>query len=311
MTIEAPPEQLQSSVSSILPAVSLIICSRNRPEMLADTVTSILEGDNVPAEIVIIDQSDAPDPTLPVQEMSRNSKIRYVWTQSVGSSRGRNEGVAAAHSDILAFTDDDMRVASAWFSELIGALVANGSRSVVTGQVLPEVEGRPGGFVPSIKIDQVPTMYKGRIGRDVLYTGNFALYRSALKVVGGFDERLGPGTAFPSAEDNELAFRLLEAGYRIHYVPQAVLYHRAWRSERDYLSLRWNYGRGQGAFYAKYFSVRDRYMLRRMIGSINDHVMQAVWQARRDRRRAFGNIVYVAGLLSGAIQWILTQRRTH
>ena len=47
-----------------LPSTSLIIASRDRPELLADTVASVLKGDEVPAEIVIVDQSRVPHPTL-------------------------------------------------------------------------------------------------------------------------------------------------------------------------------------------------------------------------------------------------------
>ncbi len=41
--------------------VSVIVCSRNRPRLLADTVTSTVEGEVHPAENVIVDQSDSPN----------------------------------------------------------------------------------------------------------------------------------------------------------------------------------------------------------------------------------------------------------
>ena len=108
-------------------------------------------------------------------------------------------------------------------------------------------------------------VYHGRIYKDVLYSGNMALYRTAIDEVGNFDECLGPGTHFPAAEDNDLGFRLLEAGYCIRYVPEAILYHHAWRSQSQVLQLRWAYARGQGAFYAKHLRMGDLYMLRRML----------------------------------------------
>jgi GT2 family glycosyltransferase len=139
----------------------------------------------------------------------------------------------------------------------------------------------------------------------VLYPLNMALYRSALAEVGGFDERLGPGTPFPASEDGDLGFRLLEAGYAIHYAPQAALVHRAWRTQRDYLPLRWGYGLGRGAFYAKHLSWRDRQMRRR---AWRDLARLRHWPGLllRDRRAAQGDIVLVGGIVWGALRWAAT-----
>jgi len=292
------------------PPVSLIICSRNRPALLAETVESILAGDVLPAEILVVDQSDDPHPDLARRESARGCRLRYLWKRDAGISRARNTGIAAARQPILAFTDDDMFAPATWFGSLIHALREAGPRSVVTGQVRPEAAREQERFVPSTIADEAPAAYAGRIGRDVLFTGNMALYRSAFDEVGGFDERLGPGTHFSAAEDNDLGFRLLDRGFRIVYAPQAMLYHRAWRSADDYLRLRWRYGRGQGAYYAKHLSLHDRHMLWRLAASVKGHSMQCIWCLRRRRREAYGHAVYVAGLLSGAVQWLLTQHRS-
>lgn len=302
-------ESENSRLPSGLPAASLIVCSRNRPEMLAETVASILQGNDIPSELIIIDQSNIPHPDLSTLASDRACEIRYLWTRSVGLSRANNAGISAARHNILAFTHDDVLVTPAWFGSIVRALLDAGKYGVVTGRVLPTEAATPGGFALSTKISMAPAVYQGRIGEDVLYPMNMAMYRSAIDEVGGFDTRLGPGTPFPAAEDNDLGFRLLEAGYRISYVPGAVLYHLAWRSENDCLALRWSYARGQGAYYAKFLSLRDRYMMWRMITSIRNKAFGFALQAPRYPRRAYGEAVYLLGLLSGAAQWLLTQRK--
>jgi hypothetical protein len=87
-----------------------------------------------------------------------------------------------------------------------------------------------------------------------------------------------------------------------------VLYHRAWRNPEAYLPLRWNYGRGQGAYYAKYLSLRDRHMLRRLILGIKDHSIHFLHRVRRERREAYGEALYALGLFCGAAKWLATQR---
>lgn len=292
------------------PPVSLIIASRNRPDLLWATVASVLQGDERPAEIIVVDQSDTPHG--PPATLSSNStcEVHYLWTESVGSSRSRNAGIAAAKYDLLALIDDDMFVAPTWFGSLIQALIDAQPRAVVTGRVLPAEPELPGGFAPSTKLDEAPVVYVGRVGGDILYTGNMAMFRSAVDEVGTFDTRLGPGTRFPAAEDNDFGFRLLEAGHSIIYAPEAVVYHRAARGERDYLRLRWNYGRGQGGFYAKHLSLRDRFMLGRMSRDLLRRVYRAARRAWRQPRRAYGDAIYILGVLAGAGQWILTQRRS-
>src|SRR6478672_7663254 len=91
-----------------LPPTTLIVCSRNRPRMLAETVASVLKGNELPTEILVIDQSDAPNETLASVTSNGSCEVRYLRTQSIGLSRGRNVGLAEAGYEIVALLDDDM-----------------------------------------------------------------------------------------------------------------------------------------------------------------------------------------------------------
>jgi GT2 family glycosyltransferase len=289
------------------PAVSLIVCSRNRPRLLVDTVRSILAGSMVPAEMLIIDQSDGENEELAGLDTDRHCNIRYCWSPTVGLSRANNAGIAAARHDLLVFTHDDVEVTSDWLEVIVAAVVAAGPRVVVTGRVLPAA-GEEGGFVPSTKAEPSPTVYRDRTCSGVLYPMNMGMYRHAFEVVGLFDERLGPGTPFPAAEDNDLCDRLLRAGFEVHYVPTATLYHRAWRSDRDYLGLRWAYGRGQGAFYGKLLSVRDGHARRCLGADVAHRTRRLVRGLRKNRRHSIGETTYLLGLIAGMGQWLLTHR---
>lgn len=277
--------------------------------MLFATIESVLQGDEVPAELVIIDQSQVPDQHLSRWKPSRDCELRYLWTQSVGLSRGRNEGIAAARHDLLVIIDDDMFVEKSWFGTFVRALVNAEPRTVITGRVLAGAPEVSRGFAPTVAVREMPAIYQGRIGTEVLAGGHMAAYRSAFDEVGGFDERLGAGTPFPAADDNDLGFRLLEAGYRIAYVPEAVVYHRAWRAEADYLPMRWNYGLGKGGYYAKYLSLRDRYMLRRMLYDIGHRIYGFPLRLRHQRRTVYGDPAYILGIVVGTLRWLLTQRK--
>ncbi|HWC06560.1 MAG TPA: glycosyltransferase [Gemmatimonadota bacterium] len=299
-------------------SASLVLCTRDRPGLLAEAIASILAGHARPAELLVVDQSR--EPRLDLRGAApQDCEIRHLPRKTAGLSRARNEGVREARFPLLVFTDDDVRVSPGWLDALLAALERGGGRVVATGRVVPEeIPGR-NGFVPTLKRCDRRVVYEGRVGVDPLTTFNMALHRDAYERVGGFDERLGPGTRFPGGEDNEFAFRLLEAGYRIECVPDAVLHHRAWRAPEEYAALRWGYGRGQGAFLAKHASLRDRFMLRRLGGTAWRLPLRAAERFfARDAepgrrlprwRLAVGDLALLAGVLAGATDWLVTERR--
>ena len=287
---------------------SVIIPSRNRAQLLAETVDSVLAGAATPAEIIVVDQSDERNERLAALT-SKRSDVRYTWSRVPGVSRARNLGISMARHAYMALIDDDVRVQPDWLEALLRAAESAGPGAVVTGRVLAEQPATANGFVPSTIDSDEPVIHAGRIAADVLYTNNMMLHRSLIERIGDFDERLGGGAPFPTAEDNDFAHRLLEAGFRIHYAPQAAVVHRAWRTGRDYLPLRWTYGRGQGAFYAKHIDLRDRYMLGRLRHDVAQRGIRFLRHALTDPRRAAGQLVYLAGMLSGFGQWLIRRPR--
>ncbi|NOH01794.1 MAG: glycosyltransferase family 2 protein [Chloroflexi bacterium] len=194
-------------MESRLPPSSLIICSRNRPRLLFETVESVLRGSQLPAEMVIVDQSAEPNPDLPEMKTERPCEVRYLHSKTVGVSAGRNLGITSSRYDVLIFIDDDMFVASDWYDNLMRAVVHAGRSSVVTGRVLPGESEMPDQKTsPSTKADQEPAVYQGRIGRDVLYSGNMGAYRSVLKRWAFSTNGLGRGRRFPPLRITTSAF---------------------------------------------------------------------------------------------------------
>ncbi len=123
---------------------------------------------------------------------------------------------------------------------------------IATGRVIPSGDSRR---VPSTKQDLVPRDFIGGRAFDVLYTGNMACSRSRVLALGGFDERLS------SADDNDLCYRWLRAGYALRYEPGMVVWHSDWRTASALDRLAVEYARGQGAFYGKHLRRGDMRML--------------------------------------------------
>jgi GT2 family glycosyltransferase len=272
-------------------------------------VESVLAGNDRPTEIVIVDQGDEQPADLAIAGTSDGCDIRHLWRPGRGLSKARNEGAAAARHEILAFCDDDMWAPPTWFGALVLALAEAGTGSAVTGQVVAGVPEAKDGFAPAVVTGDARIVYEGRIDTDVLAGCNMAMYRSALDEIGGFDERLGAGGPYPAAEDNDAGFRLLEAGYRILYVPDAMIRHRAWRAGAEYPRVRWHYGRGKGGFYAKHLSASDLYMLRRARRDIGHRLLRLPRVVWRRPRLAAGDILYSLGIVVAGAHWLVRERR--
>lgn len=285
--------------------VSVIVCTRERPQLLHDTIESILAGDMKPTEIVVVDQSRRPDP----QFDQDSEAVRYVWSQSRGLTRARNIGIASASGQVIAFSDDDVRVDTGWLEALVTTIAPEDGLRVAAGQVIPAPPERPGAFTSSYYVDDEPATYTGRIGRDPLGGGNMAMYRSGFDLVGLFDERLGAGARYPAADDNDFGLRLLEAGFSIVYVPEAIVYHRAWRSRWRYPLVRWRYGRGKGGFYAKHLGLSDRHIQRRLARDVGHRVRRLPRNLVREPRQAAGDLAYLAGVGTALMQWLIRERR--
>lgn len=288
------------------PSVSVVVCTRDRPLLLLDTIASILEGDTKPAEIVVVDQSRARDPKI---EEHANQSVVYISCPGRGLTQARNIGLARARGRVIAFSDDDVRVDPKWLGSLVAAIGAEEERLVAAGQVIPAPPERPGAFTSSYYIDDTPATYTGRIERDPLGGGNMAMYRSGFDVVGLFDERLGAGGRYPAADDNDFGLRLLEAGFSIVYVPEAIVYHRAWRSRWRYPVVRWRYGRGKGGFYGKHLGLSERHIQRRLARDVGRRLRHLPQNALRNPRQAVGDLAYIGGLASALAQWLVTERR--
>ena len=192
---------------------SVVIVTRDRPLFAAEAIRSVLTGEVQPREVIVVDQSAAPDPVLDrVQE--EHATVTLVRSSERGLSRGRNLGASMASGEFLAFLDDDELADAGW----LGAFVAElwrAEKLVVTGRVLPGTPEAPGALVSAAIVAPEPAIHRGRIYTDPLAGGNMAIRRTTLAELGGFDTQLGAGSPWPGAEDNDLGLRLLDAGYAI------------------------------------------------------------------------------------------------
>lgn len=236
-------------------SVSVVVCTRDRPEQLARCLRSLQNLSQPPHEILVVD--NAPNSDATNQLVAQMQRIQYVIEPRPGLSVARNTGIRHTTGEIIAFTDDDVIVHPEWITRLQQSFHCP-QVMAVTGLVLPaEIEteaqfifekgfgGFSRGYYPLLFDTQ---FFKQRQSRgvpvwDIGAGANMAFRRKAFELVGDFDERLGAG-ASGCSEDSELWYRLLAEGWYCYYEPTAVAFHYH-RSDLDSLKQQmYQYMRG-------------------------------------------------------------------
>jgi GT2 family glycosyltransferase len=259
MALQQPLKQLHQSCSQPVSAsMSVIVCTRNRPEQLARCLRSLQNLSQPPQEIIVVDNAPSDDATR--QLVAQMPGIQYVLEPRPGLSVARNTGIHHSTGDIIAFTDDDVIVHPDWSARLQQGF-ENPKVMAVTGLVLPgelETEAQVlfeknfGGFSQGYRVLTFDSQFFQEMkhrGVPVWRIGagaNMAFRRKAFELVGDFDERLGAG-ASGCSEDSEFWYRILAEGWLCRYEPASVVYHYH-RSDLDSLKQQmYQYMRGHVA----------------------------------------------------------------
>ena len=188
------------------PTVSVVVCTRERPDLLKKTLESVTEAAaGVPGTDVIVVEQGARHAADVCAELGLHATV--ISDAGFGVSRARNLGMRAAHGELVLFTDDDCEVPPGWVRAHADAL--RGSDAVAsfgpTRGVRYDERYDPVALPARHRSDSPPWM--------VGHASNVAVKRSALVAIGGFDERIGPGSGGPAAgEDADLIVRLLREG---------------------------------------------------------------------------------------------------
>jgi glycosyltransferase involved in cell wall biosynthesis len=202
--------------------VSVVIPARNVAAVIDEQLDALSRQRYTGEwEVVVVDNASNDATGARARAWKGLVPALHVVTPAVrgGStaSLARNTGVAAAGGDLVLHCDADDVVADGWIEALVAAaadadMVAgavdlermNSPRTVARRGWRPAVDHLPValGFLP-----EVPG-------------GNCAIWRRVLDDVGGWNER------YLAFDDFELAWRVLLAGYRLAFAPDAIIHHR-------------------------------------------------------------------------------------
>lgn len=230
--------------------VSVVLSTYNRADRLLLALEALLSQlGGVAYEVIVVDNNSSDDTAAVVAGITAlTGRLRYAFEPRQGLSYGRNTGIALARSPIIAFTDDDVRVATDWISQLKRTFDEHPEIDYAGGRVLPNWLAPPprwltqAHWAPLALQDYGPEpLVSGRERAVCLVGANLAFRRRVFDRVGVFTPALGRvKDGIGSTEDHDMQLRVWRAGMSGMYVPslQAVAdvtpdrltkqYHRRW-----------------------------------------------------------------------------------
>lgn len=233
--------------------VSVVICTRNRAEQLAQALQSWLHLEcSFPWELIVVDNGST-DTTWEVVESFRKEFGRRLLSATEprkGLGKARDLGWKLAQGEIIVFTDDDCYPDKNFLEDVKLCFDEDAQLGFLGGRVLL--------FDPTdfpITIQELDTRKvlnpRSFIPAGLIQGANFACRKEALDSIGGFDGRLGAGTSFP-CEDVDILARLSAKGWFGAYDPRPLVHHHHRRKTlQDVKRLLVQYDYGRGAYYVK------------------------------------------------------------
>ncbi len=233
--------------------LAVVIPTRNRGGEAAQTVLAILR-DPRDFELVVVDQSTDDRTVEALRSIAPDPRVRVIRSPLRGASNARNAGVAATSAPIIAFTDDDCRPDPGWASAVLRAFDADPKTSLVFGRVRLPPKEREDDYAPSFEPKE--RIQEGAVPMpdgDIGIGANFAIRRSVLAELGGFDPLLGPGApVFRGAEETDLLIRALHRGHRVVNATECDVLHLGVRTGADVRPLHVQYQFAVGAAFGKH-----------------------------------------------------------
>ena len=283
--------------------ILIVIPTRGRPERLDALLANFdrLALEAIALRVAVVDNNDAPLLRATCEAHAPSGyELLYRHEAVPGVSRARNTGWRlAAQGELVVFVDDDMVLPPDFARQVALVAAAHPDAQLIGGRV-ELADDRDLSVSISLK-EGIERYRRPQKIFGFLHSNALIVRQPALRTLGGFDERLGPGNRTMAAEDSDLCYRADRAGMGIVYDDRLLSYHDHGRrgddEERKILTA---YLVGQGAFLAKH-APRDPALLKRVWWRLRD-------RSRREDRLESGTpwqAPYVKSLASGALAYIL------
>lgn len=231
--------------------VSVVIPTHDRRAILERTIASIAAQQHPlgSTEVIVVADgcADGTDEILLPPPLAGH----VISQPACGPAAARNRGASLATGDLLLFLDDDVLAHPGLIAAHVHAHDSRSDPLIVIGDLPPALDRRRDLFGITLRgwwdaiLERMRRPDHRFTYADVL-SGNCSISAAAFRALGGFDERLR------CHEDYDLGYRLLRAGGRIVFAPDAAGSHQERTDLRGALARKRAEGSGDVALARKH-----------------------------------------------------------
>ncbi len=242
------------------PLVSIVILTWNSARFMDTCLESLSRQAYHPFEVIIVDNASTDGTLARIEASPWRPVVARIITNpcNLGCAGGNNVGWKSSNGRIVIFLNPDTVVTRNWLDEMVRGIEARPDAGVAGCKIYypnSRVIQHAGGILhPNAMTDHIGNGLedKGQFDeeREVDYvTGAaFAVRREVLDALQGLDEDYHPAYY----EETDLCWRAREKGWKVIYLPGALLYHY----ESPGL-VKFSPG-----FYATYYRMRVRFLIK-------------------------------------------------
>jgi len=210
--------------------ISIIIPAYNAEKTIRACVNAALHQDasGISMEVIVVDDGST-DATAEI--LKTFDRVLYFYQANAGPAAARNHGARRASGDILFFTDADCIPQPDWIRKIMDCFISEHLDAAAGSYGI----SNPESLLARCVHQEILYRHQKRMGDwiEVFGSYNVAIRQEVFNRIGGFNE----GYRFPSGEDNDLSYRLRQAGVRIRFVKDARVDHAhpvdVWRYLRE------------------------------------------------------------------------------
>ena len=238
--VETQPNGTQRAVWPVVdpPLVSIIIPTRDKPELIKQCVDGMLRRTSYPRKEIVLVDTFSLDPTVHefYDELRRDGLATIVpFERDFNYSAACNAGARAARGELFLFLNNDIEVRDpGWLEEMVRFAQLSGVGIVGTKLLYPDGLIQHAGVVIGMHMNMCGLIFNrlpegawGPFGSPDVYRNYLAVMgacqmirRNLFERVGGYDERYRVANS-----DVALCLRAWRTGARLVYTPYAALTH--------------------------------------------------------------------------------------
>jgi glycosyltransferase involved in cell wall biosynthesis len=225
---------------------SLVTATLGRTEEIRALLTSLRLQTFTDFELIVVDQN-GDDRLVPILTAFPALSIRHLRCPVRALSLARNRGIEQCTGEIVAFPDDDCLYPPDTLALVNACFATDSALALLSGPAISS-EGKlsSGRWLAAGGPITLATVWTAVIAF------NLFVRRDLVAAVGGFDPALGVGGRFGSAEDTDLAIRVLQAGGKGVFNPSLQVVHPDKRLTPAAVARAFSYGTGLGRVLRKH-----------------------------------------------------------